>query len=143
MPAPLDVDKEQVRMLVLSVGVREAARQMGIAEGTVQYWSMKGNWLEPTKDRLAELPKPLSQQGSTASTSAVQALCNSLADQSKLVRTKMAAAFVKGASKAEQMDGKDVIASSGKLHELVKASAVVFGWEGSSAPTVTVNLLVQ
>lgn len=46
MPAPLAVDKEAVRVLVVAVGVREAAARMKLPPGTVAAWSARGKWLE-------------------------------------------------------------------------------------------------
>lgn len=56
MPAPLDVDREQVRMLVLAVGCSEAARQTGINLNTILQWSSRFEWLKP----VAVKPLPVS-----------------------------------------------------------------------------------
>src|SRR4051812_23388649 len=48
MPAALDVNREAVRVLCVAVGVREAARKLGLPESTVQSWSQRGGWLKPT-----------------------------------------------------------------------------------------------
>lgn len=93
MPAPLAVDKERVRMLVLAVGVRQAARELGIAEGTVQDWSATGKWLEPTRAKAAELPPPASMVHPTIPTNPADALANTLIkrrDKTKLGLSKWA-----------------------------------------------------
>lgn len=46
MPAALDVNKEAVQVLVGAVGVREAARQMGLSENTVLAWANRGGWVQ-------------------------------------------------------------------------------------------------
>lgn len=50
MPAALDVNKEAVQVLVGAVGVREAARQMGLSENTVLTWANKGGWVQHITD---------------------------------------------------------------------------------------------
>ena len=55
MPAALDVDKEQVQMLVLTYGVREAARMLGLSENTVAAWSARGAWLADIKPLLPKV----------------------------------------------------------------------------------------
>jgi hypothetical protein len=67
MPAKLDIDREQVRMLVLSVGVREAARQMELPEATVQAWSARLGWLHHIT-RPAEIARPASMKPATVAT---------------------------------------------------------------------------
>lgn len=59
MPLPaLDVDREQVRMLCVQYGPREAARMCGIKEATVLDWCASGKWLADI--RLAKA-KPVNQ----------------------------------------------------------------------------------
>ena len=65
MPAPLDIDREQVRLLVQQHGVREAARMCGLAEPTVQAWSARYGWIRELTDR-PHLPPTLIQRASTA-----------------------------------------------------------------------------
>jgi hypothetical protein len=43
---PVSIDKESVRMLALEVGVRQAARQLGLSEDRVRNWSSRYNWLQ-------------------------------------------------------------------------------------------------
>jgi hypothetical protein len=45
MPKPLNVDWPAVRVLAVAVGVREAARQMGISEDAVRQRSKREGWM--------------------------------------------------------------------------------------------------
>ena len=45
MPKPLNVDWTAVRVLAVAVGVREAARQMGISEDAVRQRSKREGWM--------------------------------------------------------------------------------------------------
>lgn len=123
MPAAIQVDKEQVRMLVLSVGVREAARQMGIAESTVQYWSMTGKWLAACKPTPAIVPLPPTMIGSTGSTKPVDALCNVLSDRHKKSRLALSK-YVREASHQaaiapDKLGISDAVANVAKIMDRV------------------------
>ncbi len=41
---PKPVDREAVRVLAINIGVREAARRLGLNEDTVCSWAKRGNW---------------------------------------------------------------------------------------------------
>jgi hypothetical protein len=45
MPKPLNADWSAVRVLAVAVGVREAARQMGISEDAVRQRSKREGWM--------------------------------------------------------------------------------------------------
>src|SRR5262249_43363103 len=49
MPNPLNVDWSAVRVLAVAVGVREAARQMGISEDAVRQRSKREGWMTSAK----------------------------------------------------------------------------------------------
>ena len=40
-----EIDREAVKVLAIAVGVREAARQLGLSEERVMKWSQRGHWL--------------------------------------------------------------------------------------------------
>src|SRR5205814_9139794 len=44
MPAALNVNREAVLALAVSIGVRAAARELGINEDTVRQWSKREKW---------------------------------------------------------------------------------------------------
>jgi hypothetical protein len=50
MPAALEIDREAVRVLVVAIGPRAAAREMGLPEATVQAWSARYGWLEKHRE---------------------------------------------------------------------------------------------
>ena len=49
MPKPLNVDWPAVRVLAVAVGVREAARQMGISQDAVRQRSKREGWMASPK----------------------------------------------------------------------------------------------
>lgn len=136
MPAALDVDKEAVRTLVIAVGVREAARRMGLAEGTVQDWSATGGWVAGHKAALATAPSSKAVQPHP--TKAADALSATLAQRKEKTHLYLSK-YVESASKqASQASDKLSIAQD------VKAVASVAStlWPAdSNGPQITVNLM--
>lgn len=106
MPAPLAVDKEAVRVLVVAVGSAEAARRTGLPEGTVRQWSKRGGWTagvkecaalaagSPTPERVAlaaSLPESMRPLAVTGVTNPADALLRVIADRlasSRLSRSR-------------------------------------------------------
>lgn len=137
MPAPLNVDKEQVRMLVLSIGVREAARKLDIAEGTVQAWSARGNWLEATRPSPAILPQPVSMRGATVATKPADALAECLADDSRETRISLS----RGARRMAQEVETAPLEQAGDAFQVGKLAALLHGWEQAGGGT-SINILI-
>jgi|SRR5882757_8069497 len=84
--APLEIDKEQVRMLVLQVGPREAARRCNLNENTVLQWSSRYGWLEHLREE-PERPKSMQPRPVINVISPVEALERKQAEDSKACRT--------------------------------------------------------
>ena len=80
MPARLDVDREAVKTLAVAVGVREAARRMGLNEAAVRQWSCREKWFAPTS-----LP-PTLKKAVTHVTDPSVALSNVLANDNNETR---------------------------------------------------------
>jgi hypothetical protein len=60
MPKPLNVDWPAVRVLAVAVGVREAARQMGISQDAVRQRSKREKWMtSPKASAQRALSKPV------------------------------------------------------------------------------------
>lgn len=123
MPAALDVNKEEVRMLVLNVGVREAARQMGLNEKTVLHWSHTGNWLAHLKPNVKPV-MPLSMQPrsvvSVKPADALQAALQEGITETKIGFTRYAARMATKAAESGSLDDaplyKAVADIHGKMH---------------------------
>lgn len=142
MPAALDVNKEEVRMLALSLGVREAARKMGIPESTVQYWSMTGKWFAHLKPRpLEQRPASLIPR-STVSTKPADALQSVVAENK--VKTKVSQSnYLAKASKAlENVPDAELLSVTDAALQLATMASKVYPEEHGTgnAVVVTVNL---
>lgn len=66
MPAALDVDWSAVRTLAVAVGIREAARQLGISEDAVMQRSAREGWLSDPQIR-AVTTRSVAERGSALS----------------------------------------------------------------------------
>jgi len=85
MAAQLDVDREAVRVLVVAVGPREAARQMGLSENTVLQWTSRFGWLDHTK-AVPQLPTSMQKQAVIGVIKPADALANSLKEDALATR---------------------------------------------------------
>lgn len=140
-----DIDRDQVKMLVLQLGVRAAARELDIPEGTVQTWSADGNWLADTRPTVipAKLPPPISQAPitSTNSTKPVDALKNRLNRDSKTTRLALSTATKKAATKFARKDGDAIIDQAQELRHVAAVASQIHGWEGGKGGGgLTLNL---
>lgn len=139
MPAPIKVDKDQVRMLVLAVGVREAARKLGLKEDTVAAWSARGDWLAVTRPQAAQVPLPASMvSASSASKSPVQALQAALADDERETRVSLSRGTRRAAAKLEDAKPED----ASNLLTLAKTHALVHRLDSERGPAVAVNIAI-
>ncbi len=143
--APLDVDREQVRMLVLSIGVREAARQMGLSENTVSAWSARFGWLEATRPQAPILPRPASMvPTSAASKSPADALADLNADLSKRSRTAALKYSAKTLEYAAEMDPQEGLLSAPLVVSATKVAATAGNWaEQGKSQQITLNILAM
>lgn len=140
MPAPIKVDKDQVRMLVLAVGVREAARQMGLPETAVQQWSCRGKWLAKTRPTPAALPLPASMQSvTTVRQTPADALSAVLADDAKETRLSLSRSARNLAQQAETA----LLDQAGDVLSAAKVASVVHRWDADKqGPAVAVNIAI-
>ena len=81
MPSELEVDKEAVRVLVVAVGPREAARQMGLNENTVLQWTSRYGWLDHCKQPAPLLPVSMQKQSVIGVINPADALSNVMAER--------------------------------------------------------------
>jgi DNA-binding transcriptional regulator YiaG len=58
------ISREEIKQLATNVGVRQAARDLGIPEATVQAWSARGKWFKNPDKPLTVIQK----QGATIAT---------------------------------------------------------------------------
>lgn len=137
MPAPLNVDKEAVRVLVVAVGVREAARQMQLNENTVLDWSRAGQWLADCRPTPAKMPPPASMVGAISPIKPADALANTLLERQKQTRL----GFSKWVAKVATDAGENpTLADAQNLKHAAGVAAHVWPQEQQSGPLAIINV---
>lgn len=156
MPAPLAVDKEQVRMLVMEVGAAKAARHTGLKEGTIRQWCKRHGWTEGNADKAqlaqgeptpartalaATLPESLRPVIVTGVTKPADALKEMLAEDSRETRLGFSRALRRAAKHAEDMPAAEVLEQAQNVKALIGGASQVHGWqEAGGAATTVVNI---
>lgn len=135
----LDVDREAVRTLVVALGVREAARQMGLSEDTVSTWSARGKWLQPTP-----LPPTMAPQATKAIAPA-EALTKALAEDSLNTKIGFSRAAVKVATHLGEKEPGDLIErdTAQSARQWSEIAGKVHGWDAKqdgAGVNVAVNI---
>lgn len=141
MPPPLKIDKEAVRVLVVAIGPRAAARELGIPEATVLAWSNRGGWLEKVKEmreiaatRVQERQEARGIVQSVAIKCPAQALADVMADDSRETRISLSRASRRLAKDAESAD----LDQAADVLTVARTAALVHGWADPAASGGTV-----
>lgn len=140
MPAPLDVDRDQVRMLVLSVGCTEAAQQTGIPLNTVLSWSARGEWLA-NAGKPTPLPASMQPRAIPAIVAPVDALMNILSEDERETRISLSKSARKLAKQAEDAP----LEQAADVLQAAKTAAIVHRWQdgANTAGSVIVNIALM
>jgi len=132
MPAALDIDRGQVQMNVLTYGVREAARMMGLSEDTVATWSARGRWLQDAPKSVP--PPPSMVQAVKASVvNPVDAFKNALNERGNKSRLNVAKGLGAAADSIAEMTGHEVLANSQDVKNVVGSLSTVHQWDQQGA----------
>jgi hypothetical protein len=140
MPAALDVDWEAVRVLALAVGVREAARRMGLEQSTVTMRSMREGWLRDLP-RSSRLPPTVLQPVVAVVKSPAAALSDVLREDgaaTRLGHSRFHRKISENLAKEDDPDKLYALASVALTN--IKGAALTHGWMTGQAPVVTVNV---
>ena len=136
MPKPLNVDWPAVRVLAVAVGVREAARQMGISEDAVRQRSKREGWMaSPKTVAQRALAKPVTSVSPTA-LSPADALANVLQEHERETKLSLARSARRMAKDAEQA----TLRESGHVKEVAQTAAIVHRWGENKGPQAILNV---
>lgn len=140
MPAPLNVDREAVRVLAVAVGVREAARQLNIPEATVQAWSARGGW-KPNEAREQRVIAVAATKVQPSGPNPAEAMANAMENLSE--RSKLG--FLKASARvaehlADENDPEMLLARAKAASGWAKTAALAGGWSNGSGTTVQVSV---
>lgn len=142
MPAPLNVNREAVKTLAIAIGVRQAAREMGLPQGTVQAWSKRGHWFDDPRSKTAVINGRQSVQPLATKAPSV-ALQDTLARLGESTRANLAKAHSKATAYAAKLPAKELMskdkATALRLHG--QGAGLVHQWEAKQQQTnVMVNV---
>jgi hypothetical protein len=105
MPKPLNVDWPAVRVLAVAVGVREAARQMGISQDAVRQRSKRERWMaSPKAVAQRALAKPVTSVSPNA-LSPADALSNVFRERKHRTKLGLSQYVSQAAERAAESDG--------------------------------------
>ena len=138
MPKSLNVDWPAVRVLAVAVGVREAARQMGISQDAVRQRSKREGWMAcPKAVAQRALAKPVTSV-SPHVLSPADALANVLQEHERETKLSLARSARRMAKDAEQA----TLRESPYVHKAAQVASITHGWanQQDKNPNMIVNL---
>ena len=140
MPKPLNVDWPAVRVLAVAVGVREAARQMGISQDAVRQRSKREGWMaSPKAVAQRALAKPVTSVSPNA-LSPADALANVLQEHERETKLSLARSARRMAKDAEQA----TLRESPYVHKAAQVASITHGWgnQQDKNPNTILNVAV-
>lgn len=135
---------EAVKTLAAVVGVREAARQMGLSEEQVKKRCTREGWLSTPEARIANQRAVAMRTGKSepvpSSPMSPSALVNAeIASLGGKSRLSLARGIAKAASHVETMDGQEILLDSQNVKAIAQTADLVHGWK-DAAPQVKIRL---
>ena len=139
MPKPLNVDWPAVRVLAVAVGVREAARQMGISQDAVRQRSKREGWMASPKTATQRaLAKPVTSVSPNA-LSPAHALANVFQEHERETKLSLARSARRMAKDAEQA----TLRESPYVHKAAQVASITHGWGNQDKnPNTILNLAI-
>ena len=123
------VSKEEVRLLAIEIGVREAARRLGLEEDRVRQWSSRHKWFsKSSKTQLV-----------TTVTKPSEVLMDELADNERETRLSLSRYARRAAQDAESASLRD----SPYVKQAAQVAGIVHKWNDTqgTANHFTLNTL--
>ncbi len=139
MPARLDVDRAQARMLVMQLGYAEASRRTGVAHATLRQWGSRGGWT--VREPLPPTMQPVTFGTVTRVTSQpADALSAVLHEDDRETRVSLSRATRRRAERlAKTSNPKD----ARNLHALTQSWAKVHGHDKEQSTTINVAVALR
>jgi hypothetical protein len=139
MPKPLNVDWPAVRVPAVAVGVREAARQMGISQDAVRQGSKREGWMASPKTAAQRaLAKPVTSVSPTA-LSPADALASVLQEHERETKLSLARSARRMAKDAEEA----TLREAPYVHKAAQVASITHGWnQVEKNPNAILNLAI-
>lgn len=132
MGKPLQADWNEVKTLALAIGVREAARQMGLPEDAVMQRSYREGWIEKRREAQAKAEVIKStirvEQGLSAHVSTAAEVLQNVSGETK---SELAVAALKVARHAAKQEPETLLTGSEDYSRWVSNAAKIHGWDAA------------
>lgn len=140
-PAAQPISWEAVKTLAAVVGVREAARRMGLSEDRVRQRSSREGWLKSPEARqavkIAHAQRTAEKSVTTLSPAAlVMAEIAGLGQKSRL---SLARGVAKASEHVENLQGPEILDRSADVKAIAQTADLVHGWKDQT-PNVKIRL---
>lgn len=136
------VNWEAVRALAMVVGVREAARRMGISEAATMQRSKREGWLSSPEARQVNKLAVAQRSGLTAprqQLSAGAVIQAEIAALGSKTRLSFARATAKVGEHVAELPPEQILADAGNVKAIAQTADLVHGWK-DAAPQVKIRL---
>jgi hypothetical protein len=128
------VNKEEVRMLVATLGYKETSLRTGIEEPTLRQWSHRGQWT-----KVRQHPKAVTH----VTASPADALADALQEHENATRLALAKAARKGTEHIAESDPEGIKRDSRALLQLGQTAGMAHKWNSGAEANkhFTLNVL--
>src|SRR6516165_6457194 len=135
-PQTAKSDRDKAKPYVLLLGVREAARQLGLNEDTVSAWSARYHWLKDHREAIANSKKNYLQAAASSSP-------NTLSVYSKNTKLSLAVATNKAAKKLSKLPATKLVRPdmSVSVKNYTSTASVLHDWQQEQAGSGVVSPL--
>lgn len=135
--------REQTRALAMQIGLRPAARALGLNEERVMKWAQRGNWrISAVRPPLTNCIGPLPQPGSAKCPQPLEMLAAVMANEGDRTRSAMARTARRAFEHADTLDDATLheMSRSIALEKHAKIASVAHQW---NANNVSVGVAVS
>jgi hypothetical protein len=129
------VDREAIRVLAIELGAREAARRLGLKEGTVLSWASRYKWNLPSQRNVGR-PAISAIELQSKPGDVLLATHKELEERTKSGLAKATARAAEAAATAAEAIQ---VSNTAQLRDLAASAARVFGWNNNDKPGVQLN----
>lgn len=126
----MEITREEVKLLAITVGVRQAARQLGLSEERVLKWSQRGHWFKQPDP--IQLPPTMRQAEVLTVRKPSDVLTEQLADDSNQTKLSLSRSLRRGATALEAMPAEVVFTGADKVKHLVGSASQLHQWEAKT-----------
>lgn len=130
MPA-LPIDWPEVKTLALAIGVREAARRMGLSEEVVKKRCTREGWLQDRHAPAKAMQAAIAAKAEVVRVASPQVptAAEVLASMGQKTRAALAAGILRGSERVARLDPDEIIERAQGVHSLAKSASLVHGWQ--------------